>query len=164
MGFLLLVPEDVTNCRQVSHLNNELPAFSITVFAATVADISNFRLKDMKILDFTKFTNLIEEQEPVFREALAAANCMMKGGFLDQVSYPETAVAYLQNSLLSLPSGLNISGETTSTLSAHENGLWIGDVSSGLDLDTLLAYYFQQANRDQQPTNILDQCYLWQST
>ena len=118
----------------------------------------------MKSSDFTQFLSLVEEREPIFREALAAANRMVEGKFLDHVSYPGTAMSHPQNSLSSPPSDRTFSGETISTLSGHENGLQGGDVSSGLDLDALLAYSFRQAVEDQQPKNILDQCYLWQST
>ena len=48
------MPEGVTNCRQVSP-QYLAPAFGNTVSAIKVADISNFRLRDMKGSDFTQF-------------------------------------------------------------------------------------------------------------
>ena len=81
---------------------------------------------------------------------------MVEGGFLDHISYPGTVMSHPQNLLLSPPSGRTILRETTSILSRHENGLQVGDASSGPDLDALLAYSFQQAAKDQQPKNILD--------
>ena len=81
------------------------PAFGNTVSAIKVANILNFRLRDMKGLDFTKFLNVGEKREPIFREALATANRMVEGGFLDYVSYPGTAISHPQNSLSSPSSG-----------------------------------------------------------
>ncbi len=143
---------------------NLVSAFGRTVSAAKVANMSIFRLRDMKNSNFTSFLNLVEEREPVFRETLAAANGIVEGGFLDHVSYAETATSHPQNLLSPPPSGLNISGDTESILPGHEDGLRVADACSGPDLDALLAYSFRQAAEDQAPKDILDQYYLWQST
>lgn len=113
----------------------------------------------MKSADFTTFLRLVEEREPVFREALAAANKMVKEGVFDHAS--EVARSYPQNLIKSPPSNLDIRGGTSPP--GHISRLQEGDACSGPDLDALLSYCFRVAAEDQQPKNILNQCYLWPS-
>lgn len=61
---------------------------------AKLANLSIFRLRDMKRSEFTDFLKLVEEREPVLREALAAANGTVNEGILDCVSYAETAISH----------------------------------------------------------------------
>ena len=118
----------------------------------------------MKSSDFTKFFNLVEDREPVFKEALVAANGMVKGGFLDHVPYAEMTISHPQNLLSSPLSSLNFSEGTEPVLPGRENKLWTGDAYSGPDLDALLSYSFREAAEHQRPNNIFAQCHLWQST
>ena len=131
--------------------------------AAQVANATPLRLRDMKSGDFTKFLQLVEERKPVSREALVAANNMLKGGFLDHASRSETALSYPQVLIESPPSHLDIRGGASPVRPGHTSRLQVGDACSGPDLDVLLAYCFRIAAEDQQPKNILNQCNLWQS-
>jgi len=118
----------------------------------------------MKRSDFLNFLQLVEEREPVFMEALAAANDLVKAGFLDQLSYSDTGNIHPQLLLSSPPSGLIASEATSPILPGNTSGLQAGDACSGPDLDTLLSYSFRQVAEDQHPNNILNQCYVWPST
>ena len=118
----------------------------------------------MKNSDFTNFLNLVEEREPVFREALAIANNAMMKGPINHESYFEPDMGNPRNLLSSPQSCSNISAGTLSILPGYEKGMQLGDASSGSDLDVLLAYSIQQAAGFQQPKNILNQCHVWPST
>lgn len=46
-----------------------------------LANLSRFRLRDIKSSELSNFLRLAEEREPVFREVLAAVNGLVKEGF-----------------------------------------------------------------------------------
>ena len=118
----------------------------------------------MKNSDFTDFLNLMEEREPVFKEALATANNAMMKRSINHESYAEPHMSNPPSLLFSPRSCPNVSARNLSILPEHRERSRLGDANSGPDLDVLLAYSIQRAAEDQQPKNILDQCHLWQST
>ena len=128
--------------------------------APSLADLSLFRLRDMKISEFNNFLRLAEDREPLFREALAAANDMVMAEVQDHISNAETATSHLS----SPPSGLSGLQSVASIVSGVEPDIGEGDACSGPDLDTLMAYSFQQAVEGQHPKTIVKQCDLWPST
>ena len=111
----------------------------------------------MKVLEFNNFLRLAEEREPVFREALAAANDMVKHEFQDHMSNSEIATSQP-------PLGLGVPQSATSIISGIAQGIGGGDACSGPDLDTLIAYSFRQGAEAGQLKTIVSQCDLWPST
>lgn len=114
----------------------------------------------MRISESNNFLRLAEEREPVLREALAAANNMVKEGFQDHISDAETATSHPS----SPPPGLDTPHSAVSIISGVEHGIGRGDACSGPDLDTLVAYSFRQGAEGQQQKTIVSQCDLWPST
>ena len=118
----------------------------------------------MKNSDFSRFLNLIEKREPIFKKALSAANHMMVGGFLDRISYTDISTDHPQTLLSSSPSGQKSAGGARHLLPGHGNVQRTVDACSGPDLDTLMTHSFLQASENPQPNSIFNQCHLWQST
>ena len=102
----------------------------------------------MKNADFTRFFQLMEEREPVFRQSLAEANNMIKQGFLDHSSCAETILSYPQNPTQSPPSNLDIRGGASPVGPGYISRSQAGDACSGADLDALLSYSFRRAAED----------------
>ena len=111
----------------------------------------------MKISEFNNFLRLAEEREPVFREALAAANDMVKDEFQDHILNAEIATSHP-------PSSLGVLQSAASIISGVDHGVGGGDACSGPDLDTLIAYSFRQGAEAEQLKSIVGQCDLWSST
>lgn len=122
------------------------------------------RLRDMRRADFTRFLQLVEEREPVFKEALDAANNMVKESFFHHTPRADTVLGSPQHLTPSLPLNLDNREEASPINPRYIGQLQGEDACSGADLDALLAYSFRNAAEDQQPRSILNQCHLWQST
>ncbi|KAG8531639.1 uncharacterized protein KY384_003270 [Bacidia gigantensis] len=157
-GFLLLIPDDVTNRR----------------------------LRELKKEEFSDFLKLVEQREPEFRDNLAAANDLVNGMFFNSDPDAEIARGHSNYRAVSSRSGLNFSAGiasvppanhddlraanfaegpafTPDALSQDVSPLEEADAFSGPDLDALLTSSFRQAAESRQRNGIFGQCYLWQS-